>query len=332
MVGDDYLGIESSLSFLVLDGVSRLHDVDLLVAHRETLPGLHDVLALSVDGEDWTIELEQGLSVLVRDLDAALPLEGLLLVGQDVNPGEPGLVPFFKHREKRETIAVIPDDCDPCADLSLLELVLQKTSQSEVGGFLVLPDESVLMFVLDVREYLFELEPVLTLRVRTAHLPAAAASLVLLHGRLQLQHLTALVVIFTVHLQLVVLDHLLHLQVAVWRVGVETVALRTSLPRLFLPVEARERLEPVEAVLTYLVTVLAGVEFLGSWYGETERTLNHVPDSPRLHCLVLSENPGPGESYLGGAADSGQSQYSVLLTLLTPHITQLIPLHCYQML
>ena len=287
VVGDNDLRIESSLSFFLLDGVSRLHDINLLVAHSETLPGLHDLLALGVNGEDWTTELEDGLSVLVHDLDTALPLHCLLFVGQDVDPSEPGLVTFFKHWQKCMTIAVIPDDGDPCADLSLLKLILQKTSQREVCGFLVLPDESVFMFVLDVGEDLSELQAVLTLRVGTGNLPAAAASLVVLHGRPELQHLAALVVIFAVHLQLVVLDHLLHLQVPVGRVGVETVALRTSLPWLFLSVGAREGLEPVEAVLAYLVTVLAGVEFLGCRNGETERTLNHILDCARLHSPLI---------------------------------------------
>ena len=108
----------------------------------------------------------------------------------------------------------------------------------------------------------------------------------LLHRPLQLQHLAALVVIFTVHLQLVVLDHLLHLQVPVGWAGVQTVALRTSLPRLFLSVGARQRLESVEAVLAYLVAVLTGEEFLGCGYGETERALNHVLDSARLHSTL----------------------------------------------
>ena len=182
---------------------------------------------------------------------------------------------------------MVPDDSDPCADLSLLKVILQKTSQTEVGGLLVLPDESVFMFLLDVREYLSELQPVLTLGVGTGDLPAATASLVLQHGPLQLQHLAAVVVVLAVHLQLVVLDHLLHLQVPVGRVGVETVALGTSLPQLFLSVGARQRLEPVEAVLAYLVTVLAGEEFLGCWNGETERALNHVFDSARLHSILI---------------------------------------------
>ena len=291
VVGDNYLGIESSLSFFLLDGVSRLHDINLLVAHSETLPGLHDVLAVSVNGEDWTTELKHGLPVLVHDLDTALPLHCLLFVGQDVNPSEPGLVTFFKHWQKCLSIAVIPDDGDPCADLSLLKLILQETSQGEVGGFLVLPDEGVFMFVLDVGEYLSELQAVLTFRVRTGNLPTSAASLVVQHGRPELQHLAALVVIFTVDLQLVVLDHLLHLQVPVGRVGVETVALRTSLPRLFLSIGARERLEPVEAVLAYLVTVLTGEEFLGCWDGETERALNHVLDCARLHSPLIEPWP-----------------------------------------
>ena len=324
MIGDHYLRIESSLFFFLLDGLSRLHDINLLVAHGETLPVLHDVLALCVDGEDWSIELKDGLSVLVHDLDATLPLHCLLFVRKDVNPREPGFIAFFKHWQKCLSIAVVPYDGDPRADLSLLKLILQKTSEGEVGGLLVLPDESVFMFVLDVRENLSELESVLTLRVRTGHLPAAAASLVLLHGGLQLQHLAAVVVVLAVHLQLVVLDHLLHLQVPVGRVGVETVPLGTSLPRLFLSVGARQRLEPVEAVLAYLVTVLTGEEFLGGWYGETERALNHVLHSVRLHSVLI--RPWPAESYLAGAADSGQSQYSVRLTLLILHN---IPLHCY---
>ena len=152
MVGDNYLRIESSPSFLVLDGVSRLHDINLLVAHSQTLPSLHDVLALGVNGEDGTIEQEYGLSVLVHDLDAALPLHSLLLVGQDVNPSEPGLVTFFKHWQKCLSVAVIPDHSNPRADFPLLELILQETGQGEVGSLLVLPDESVFMFVLDMRE------------------------------------------------------------------------------------------------------------------------------------------------------------------------------------
>ena len=80
MVGDNYLRIESSRPFFLLDGLSRLHDVNLLVAHGQTLPALHNFLALCVDGEDWTIELQHGLSVLVHDLDTALPLQCLLFV------------------------------------------------------------------------------------------------------------------------------------------------------------------------------------------------------------------------------------------------------------
>ena len=40
-----------------------------------------------------------------------------------------------------------------------------------------------------------------------------------------------------------------------------------------------------------------------------------------LASIVLSQNPGFGDSYLAGAADSGQSQYSVRLYPDTPHIT-----------
>ena len=68
----------------------------------------------------------------------------------------------------------------------------------------------------------------------TAYLPAAAPPLMLHHGGPQGQHLAALVVILAVHLQLVVPDHLLDLDVSLRRVGVQTVAVGTPAPQVLL--------------------------------------------------------------------------------------------------
>ena len=236
VIGYNYLRIEAPLLLFVLDGLSRLHDIDLLVTHGEALPSLHHVLTLGVDTEDGAGELQDTVQVLVPHLDTALPPLRLLLVGQDVDPGEPGLVPLLKHGEEGVAVVVVPDDSYPGADLPLLKLVLEEAGQSEVSVFLVVPDQGVIMLVLDVREDLPDLEPGQTLGVGAGHLPAPALPLVLSHGVPQLHHLAPLVVVLAVHLQLVVLDHFLYLEVPVGRVGVQAVSLRTSSPGLSLPI------------------------------------------------------------------------------------------------
>ena len=86
-----------------------------------------------------------------------LPLHCLLSVGHHEDPGEPGVLPLLEHGEVGLTILVVPDDADPGAQLPLLELILEKTSESEVRHLLVIPGQSILVQVLDVAEYLTNL-------------------------------------------------------------------------------------------------------------------------------------------------------------------------------
>ena len=74
--------------------------------------------------------------------------------------------------------------------------------------------------------------------------------------------------------------------------AVETVRHGTPPPWLLLghaPGAGRggQRLEAAEAVLAYLVTVLAAVELLVGGDGEAERALDHGPDGPRVHVAPL---------------------------------------------
>ena len=132
--------------------------------------------------------------------------------------------------------------------------------RNKIVDFLVISGESILVFILDMCEYLFDLEPCVTLRVGTRDLPAAAPLLMIHHGRLGVQHLAPVVVILAVHLKLVVPDHLLNLHVPVRWIGVLTVSLRTSFSEHFLVANHGQRFQLIVTMFTYFMTVFTREE------------------------------------------------------------------------
>merc|ERR1719458_114419 len=86
VIGDNYLGVESSRPLVVSQALLAEHHLNLSVAHSQALAVEHHFLSSDINGENRSMKLEQGFSCRIPHSHNSLPSIGLLLYALKEQP------------------------------------------------------------------------------------------------------------------------------------------------------------------------------------------------------------------------------------------------------